>query len=398
MNKNYPLFENYDFSDCHEITGDELFLINGGARVENSNEAVANAKEGDTLVRNDGTEVTLTQGDINWAKEHSSGGNSGSSGTDTSTSQTTTTTTSDSSSQTESSNTTGNSSSNNSSSSSSSSGSSSSTSSGSSSSSSGNSSSTTSSTNNNTPSKTETKVPNFEDPFAPESNGNFGIDNKNKIVSADINRPQSVIDAYGAYYVLSDKDYVFQLNDGENVVHTFTDEEKVANYVRTLDNSQGNFSIEKTLDLVSTGTGIASELLDKSLEITEDVITISMINNFSNMLSSVSNVTGAITLLNDFNDFINEPNLDTFTDLGIDSVSLFQGGALRGIGLSTVKYGVEKAGEEIEKGVQYYKDYKINEIGNAFSIGNGSNQQMFSPDNLFMKMTETGVKQLFRRY
>ena len=52
MNKNYPLFENYDFSDCHEITGDELFLINGGARVENSNEAVANAKEGDTFVKN----------------------------------------------------------------------------------------------------------------------------------------------------------------------------------------------------------------------------------------------------------------------------------------------------------------------------------------------------------
>ena len=129
--KNYPLFENYDFSDCHEITGDELFLINGGTRVENSNEAVANAKEGDTLVRNDGTEVTLTQGDINWAQKQV--GSSSSSGTDTSTSQTTTTTTSASSSPTESSNTTGNSSSNNSSSSSSSSGSSSSTSSGSSS-------------------------------------------------------------------------------------------------------------------------------------------------------------------------------------------------------------------------------------------------------------------------
>ena len=97
--KKYPLFENYDFSDCHEITGDELFLINGGARVENSNEAVANAKEGDTLVRNDGTEVTLTQGDINWAQKQV--GSSSSSGTDTSTSQTTTTSASESSSQTE---------------------------------------------------------------------------------------------------------------------------------------------------------------------------------------------------------------------------------------------------------------------------------------------------------
>ena len=57
MKNNYRIFKDYDFSDCHEITGDELYLINGGARVENSNEAVANAKEGDTLVRNDGTEV-----------------------------------------------------------------------------------------------------------------------------------------------------------------------------------------------------------------------------------------------------------------------------------------------------------------------------------------------------
>lgn len=41
-----------------------------GSHIENSNEAVANSQPGDTLTRSDGTEVTITQGDINWAQEH----------------------------------------------------------------------------------------------------------------------------------------------------------------------------------------------------------------------------------------------------------------------------------------------------------------------------------------
>lgn len=60
----------YDFSDyAEEITGNALFKINGGAEIENSNKGVANAKPGDTLTRNDGTTVTITQGDIDWAKK-----------------------------------------------------------------------------------------------------------------------------------------------------------------------------------------------------------------------------------------------------------------------------------------------------------------------------------------
>ena len=70
MKKRFYDFKNLDFSDCREITDDELFRINGGERVENSNEAVAQAEVGDTLIRDDGTEVTITQGDINWAQAH----------------------------------------------------------------------------------------------------------------------------------------------------------------------------------------------------------------------------------------------------------------------------------------------------------------------------------------
>ena len=60
----------YDFSDyAEEITWDALFKINGGAQIENSIEAQANAKVGDTVTREDGTTHTLYKGDIDWAQK-----------------------------------------------------------------------------------------------------------------------------------------------------------------------------------------------------------------------------------------------------------------------------------------------------------------------------------------
>ncbi len=76
--------------DARELTDEELFLVNGGSeRRENSHEGVAGANVGDTIQRNDGTIVTLNQGDIDYARKQlgingggsgSSGGSSGSSG------------------------------------------------------------------------------------------------------------------------------------------------------------------------------------------------------------------------------------------------------------------------------------------------------------------------------
>lgn len=75
MKKRFCDFKNLDFSDCREITDDELFKINGGKQVENSNEGVANAQPGDTIIRDDKTEITLNQGDIDWAQAHMGNGN-----------------------------------------------------------------------------------------------------------------------------------------------------------------------------------------------------------------------------------------------------------------------------------------------------------------------------------
>ncbi len=46
----------------------------GGHEIENTVEAVANAEVGDTLTRDDGTQVTITQEDIDWAQEHCDSG------------------------------------------------------------------------------------------------------------------------------------------------------------------------------------------------------------------------------------------------------------------------------------------------------------------------------------
>ena len=269
----YPAFNIYDFSDCREITGDELYSINGGAQIENTNEAVAGAQVGDTLIRDDGTEVTITQGDIDWAQAHTGTGGTDPSQATPATSESTPE--SQPSTPTNSSSITGATSSANTSNPSSSSG----------------------SLDNNSSLKSETKVPVFTDPFSPESNGNFEIDNKNKTVSADINNAQSVIEACKSYSILVDRGYLFQLKDGEKIVQTITDEKVVNDYARKIDISKGNFSIAKLSGTISTVSGVTSELLNKTIENSGDLLKISIIGKFSKTLDNVSNITGTYTVI-----------------------------------------------------------------------------------------------------
>ncbi len=70
MKKRKPANFNYDFTGLAvEVTGDDLYLINGGAEVENSHQGVANAQVGDTITRSNGQVVTLNQGDIKYAQD-----------------------------------------------------------------------------------------------------------------------------------------------------------------------------------------------------------------------------------------------------------------------------------------------------------------------------------------
>ena len=80
-NRNFTNVKNHVLpADCIELTEAELFLVNGGREVENSNAGVANAQVGDTVTRNDNTTVTITQGDIDWAQAHCEGGDNSNNG------------------------------------------------------------------------------------------------------------------------------------------------------------------------------------------------------------------------------------------------------------------------------------------------------------------------------
>ena len=64
----------YDFTGLAcEITGDALYLINGGKEIGNSYAEQAQASPGDTVTDSKGVTHELTQGDINWAKQKIAG-------------------------------------------------------------------------------------------------------------------------------------------------------------------------------------------------------------------------------------------------------------------------------------------------------------------------------------
>lgn len=363
--KKYPKFEDYDFSDCREITGDELYRINGGGRIENSNEAVAGAEVGDTLIRDDGTEVTITQGDIDWAKDHIGGGNDSAPATP---DPVNTEPSADPTNPAESTSTSSN---------------------------------PSSTSSGNSSANSETTVPDFADPFAPVSNGNFVVDNENQIISADINNPQSIIDAYNSYHIQADRGYKFQIKDGDEIVHTFSEAKYVRNYVKTLDPSDGKITLSEPLGQISTATAITNVTLDfviDKLDDIDDAAKIAKLSSISNKVSTISLYSGIVGVAIDLYNVKKDPSFDTISTAVIDGIGLIPGpGTAWSIGLSCAKYEAEKLAEETDKLVKSYSDYKINEMASCYQSENERVQQMFEPSNMFWKMAETGIKQWFKR-
>ena len=60
----------FDFSSYgRELTREESYLVNGGAHIENSIEAQAQAQPGDTITNSTGNTIVLNEGDILWAQQ-----------------------------------------------------------------------------------------------------------------------------------------------------------------------------------------------------------------------------------------------------------------------------------------------------------------------------------------
>ena len=385
-------FDTFDFSKLgRELTEDELYIVNGGKQIENSDEAVANAQIGDTLTRKDGTVITINQGDIDYAKKQIAGStnsngspvssNTGAaSGNDTETSHVNT--------ETAQNNTPVEHTDRGHSGSSSSAGSSQLSSSGTGTGYSTQSSSTSGNSTSNGSSSNNPKIYYLY-------NTSAKVDEINEIVSFEKNDIEGAVWAARAFSIKSNYGFALKVLDKGEVVESFVSEKTAFEYINKLDPSKGNLS--EASGKISTGTGAASELLDKVIENSDDLQKISKISKYSKTLNTVSNITGVFTVISDSIEFGRNPNLDTFTDLAIDSLGLFSGYAMWSIGLDVAKTGAEIIGEEIEKGVQYYKDYKINEMYSTFLPENERFQNMYESDNMFMKMTEAGVKQLFMR-
>lgn len=385
-------FATYDFSKLgRELTEDELYIINGGAQIENSNEAVANAQVGDTLTRKDNTTVTITQGDIDWAKKQiagSSNSNGNSVSSNTGAASENDTETSHANAQTTQNNNSLNLTDKGYPSSVSSGGSSQQASSGTSTGSSTQSSSAFGNSTSNASSSNTTRTYYLD-------NTSAKVDDDNETISFEMSDIEGAASAARAFCIKSNSGYTLKVLDKGEVVASFVSEKEAFEYINKLDSSKGNLA--EVSGNISTVTGVASELLDKVVEMSDDLQKASEMGKYLKVLNTVSNITGAFTVISDSIVFVNNSNLDTFTDLAIDSLGLFPGYAMWSIGLDVAKIGVEKISEEIENGVQYYKDYKINEMFSTFLPENERFQNMFEPDNMFMKMTEAGVKQLFKR-
>jgi hypothetical protein len=378
--------------NARELTEEEMLLVNGGSeRRENSHEGVAGANVGDTIQRNDGTVVTLNQGDIDYAKAQLGIRDSGS-GTSVSGSV-------------------GGSGSN------------------------GNTPSSPSSpTKTNDATANTVKGPdhhsaydqqyinemmekeqkkalsgngiqgtavsgkriegkiieNNDDFLTPESNGKYAIDNKAKTIIVDKNNIDSVHDGYKAFYILSDRGYTFQVKDGAEVSETFNNDKDARKYVKELIPQEETLS--DLLGNVSTATGVANDVMSNIASQLDDVSAITTISKYSKIASGISFGSGIYSTGADIREAIKNPNFDTISDVVIDMVGFMpEGGALASAGLSLTKDGIEKAYEETEKMIQYQAEYKFKDNFIPQS------QNMMDISYLTMKALNYGVDLLFGR-
>ena len=273
------MFDISQEEDYRELTLEEQYLVNGGEQIENSIEAQANASVGDTVTRDDGSQWTLTQGDINWAQKvmgerNGSGGNGGS----------------------------GN----------------------------GGYSGGPSGPNPSSPSKAKSPQQQTTGSSRGSKTG-YSIDDENKIVSADINDPDAIIEAFSSYYILSDRGYVFEIKDGKNHVHTFSDMKYAANYVKSIDKSKGNFftAFSEFFNDISLTSFFANKGLQYTIDETEAVIDtlekaidISKLSKYSKITSRVSTATGVFGLFCDIGELFQKPTFKNISNVAAGGVAL----------------------------------------------------------------------------
>ena len=363
--KKYKDIGVYDFSDyAEEITGNALFKINGGAQIENSIEAQANAKVGDTVTREDGTTHTLYQGDIDWAqkemdsrtssvkKENVNQGNASNTNSENKTSENTENTQNDSAS-----------------------------------------------------SSTDISSPNLKkqnnwtfNPNEPDTEKRYNakeVKYKNKtlyVMTINCDDAEN-FESFLNYYVLIGKDGaagttvydgIGLMDKNGNVIQVLEDEKSVKKYAEYLASSTDkNINVMDVVGGISTATGISADILNY----------IDTGAKASNVLGKISTATGLLSIGFDANECRKNPSFSKACDVVIDGIGFIpDGGALLSLGLSVEKEKLEK---ETSAAIASYKDYKIKDTLYKF-VPSQNNDIFFDQDYFFMKGVSNQIKEIFR--
>ena len=384
-------FDTFDFSKLgRELTEEELYIVNGGKQIENSNEAVANAQIGDTLKRKDGTIVTINQGDIDYAKKQIAGStnsngspvssNTGAaSGNDTETSHVNTETAQNNTpvEQTDRGHSGSNSSAGSSQLSSSGTGTGSSTQS---SSSSGNSTSNGSSSDN----------PKIYYLY----NTSAKVDEINEIVSFEKDDIEGAVWAARSFSIKSNDGFALKVLDKGEFVESFVSEKAALEYINKLDPSKGNLSEE--LGEISTITSVANTICKQISNTVNDTVSLK-ISNLAGRLGKVSFLTGGYAFILDAKKMFKKPTFSNITKC----ISSFFGGIpdLGPIYSQIISY----EGEQIGKAVRIQLQQQSKELQTEKDINNLINTYNASPlilrnmdlDNLFDGSVNYGLNLFF---
>ncbi len=381
---------------ARELTDAEMILVNGGAKIENSVEAQANAQEGDTVTRKDGSTYTLTKGDIVWAQNQV--GNGGASAGASVVPETGISSVSDVCSN------------------------SSGCISGSRCPPNSSGTSVPRSTSSSFVSTTNTgndctanilKDQKYHSPYDQQfinemmekeqkialgSNGVSGnkdesasasavsfdfknngypdfVDTANGIVYADKRSRKSMEEACAAYSVLCYKGYTFKVTDGVKVTDTFKSESAAKKYVNDLYPAKGNLS--EMLGNVSTNTGIANVTADKIIDYADDAASFTKLAKYSGGASKTSSITGIAATVIDTGHLFMNPSFHNFSSLTSDAVGFIPDvGPFASIGVSYASEKVEDAAQAgiqtASIGLQY--EHRINSVmGNNSSVLLGDN-------------------------
>ena len=378
----------FDFSPYgRELTEDELYIVNGGKQIENSDEAVANAQEGDTLTRNDNTTVTITRGDIVAAQkklEQNTNSNSVSGNTETTSGNPSET----SNTETEQNNNAVTITDRGYPSSISSGGSSQHSSSGTNSGSSTQSSSTSGNSTSNGSSSNNPKIYYLD-------NTSAKVDEINEIVSFEKDDIEGAVWAARAFSIKSNYGFTLNvLNKGE-VVESFVSEKAAFEYINKLDPSKGNLSEE--LGEISTITSVANTICKQISNTVNDTCVSLKISNLAGRLGKVSFLTGGYAFFLDAKKMFKKPTFSNITKC----ISSFSGGIpdLGPIYSQIISY----EGEQIGKAVRIQLQQQSKELQTEKDINNLINTYNASPlilrnmdlDNLFDGSVNYGLNLFF---